>query len=617
MRRLVVAAGKASLPEIEVGEVAVLVGRAKDCDLRLFDETASRRHARILEAEGRVVIEDLGSANGILLNGDPVEGKAALFDGDVIAIGSVDLRYLSGDGADRVTIAAPRDGDRVEAALAPEDADPAADAGGDAARRLRFVCDGAAVCTDAVDEIDLADGLLALAATALGADRATLVRVDGSGAERVVAARPAGSKAPASRTLRRRVLEGGEAVLVRDALDEALAREAASMVASRFRSTLAAPLRTPEGVWGFVVLESVEPDRYGEEDLRALAAAARQAALALRNLHTLSLARAELHRLSTGGRMATTRLIGEAPALDAVRQAALRAASVDTPVLVTGETGTGKELVARLVHEGGARRGRPFVALNCAALVEGLLESELFGHEKGAFTGATDTREGRIEQAGGGTLFLDEVGDLPASLQAKLLRVLSEGTYTRVGGKTPMRMACRVVAATNQELAAMVEAGTFRSDLYYRLAVLEIALPPLRDRGDDVLLIADQAMERLASKLGRRVPRLAPDAREALRTYPWPGNVRELMNVLERAVVLADGEVLTATDLPAELRGRAARAEPAAGRDEEVLTLREAEARAVRAALRATGGRKGKAAEVLGISWPTLTRKIREYGLDG
>ena len=208
------------------------------------------------------------------------------------------------------------------------------------------------------------------------------------------------------------------------------------------------------------------------------------------------------------------------------------------------------------------------------------------------------------------------MGDLPASLQSKLLRVLSEGTYTRVGGKKARRMACRVVAATNQDLQAMVEAGTFRSDLYYRLAVLEIELPPLRERGDDVLLIADAALERLAGKLGRRVPRLGPDAREALKAYPWPGNVRELMNVLERAVVLAEGETLAAVDLPAEIQGGGAQPASKDAAPGEVMTLREAEARAVKAALEATGGKKGKAAELLGIAWPTLTRKIREYGLD-
>jgi DNA-binding NtrC family response regulator len=284
---------------------------------------------------------------------------------------------------------------------------------------------------------------------------------------------------------------------------------------------------------------------------------------------------------------------------------------------VTGETGTGKELVARHLHEGGPRRGRPFVALNCAALVEGLLESELFGHEKGAFTGAHERHEGRIAQAGEGTLFLDEIGDLSPALQAKLLRVLSEGVFTRVGGTETLRMRCRVVAATHRDLEARAKEGTFREDLYYRLAVVGIEVPPLRDRPEDVDLLAEAALERVAARLGRRVPRLAEDARAALRDYAWPGNVRELFNVLERAMVLLEGSVVTAADLPREVReGERGERRTAPDQPAEVLTMREAEKRAVAAALHATGGRKGAAAALLGISWPTLNRKIREYGLD-
>ena len=254
-----------------------------------------------------------------------------------------------------------------------------------------------------------------------------------------------------------------------------------------------------------------------------------------------------------------------------------KAACVDSPVLVTGETGTGKELVARRLHARGPRQQRPFVALNCAALVEGLLESELFGHEKGAFTGAAGRHEGRIVQAGKGTLFLDEVGDLPAALQAKLLRVLSEGTFTRVGGSDTLRLECRVVAATNRDLQAMVEAQTFRQDLYYRLAVVEIHLPPLRERGRDVELLAEAAIERLSARwdAGRRDS--PPTPAPLLLAYPWPGNVRELFNVLERALVLLEGDTLDAADLPAEIRSpaplrgprgrhRARGAHPAGGR---------------------------------------------------
>jgi len=616
MERLIVIEGRTSPEEVEIG-TGILIGRAREADLRLFDETASRRHALVGPREGRTVLEDLDSANGVLLNGEAVEGKAALFDGDEIRIGEVRMRFLSAAGADRETVAAA---ERVEAAVDPDAADPAADLADTASsRRLRLVCDGATACADAASEGEVPGILLALAAEAFEPDRATVSLLRPGGATAVVAAHPGGASAPTSGTLRRRVVEEGEAVLVRDALDsDARGGSSRSIVASRFRSTLAAPLRTSEGTLGYVVVEALEPGRYGEQDLRALAAAARQAALALRNLRRLSGARAEAGRLARGGSGAAGApdLLGEAEALEEVRARIGKAAAVDSPVLVIGETGTGKELVARLLHAQGPRSRQPFVALNCAAIVEGLLESELFGHEKGAFTGATARHEGRVVQAGKGTLFLDEVGDLPAALQAKLLRVLSEGTFTRVGGRDTLTLACRVVAATNRDLAAMVEEGSFRQDLYYRLAVIEIGLPPLRERGRDVELLAEAAIERLSARLGRRPPRLGADAREVLARYAWPGNVRELFNVLERALVLHAGDTLSAADLPAEVRRGRDAAAGEADAAAEATTLREAEHRAVLAAIRAAGGKKGLTAEILGVSWPTLNRKIREYGLE-
>ncbi len=294
-----------------------------------------------------------------------------------------------------------------------------------------------------------------------------------------------------------------------------------------------------------------------------------------------------------------------------------RAAPTDATVLVRGETGTGKELVARRLHERSARRAGPFVALNCAAIVEGLVESELFGHEQGAFTGADARKDGRIAQASGGTLFLDEVGELSPGLQAKLLRVLSDRTYTRgggggggVGGRDVLRLDCRLVAATHRDLPAMVRAGTFREDLWYRLAVVTIDTPPLRERGADVEALAEVFLERIAARLGRRTPALAADARAALRAHRWPGNVRELENALERAVVLSAGAVLTAADLP---RDAGPGVPVATGSPAEVVTVAEAEKRAILVALAHTKGRKGEAAALLGISWPTLNRKLRDY----
>jgi DNA-binding NtrC family response regulator len=625
MARLELLAGRAQ-PAAVTLEGEVVIGRSREVALQILDETASRRHASVRVEGGRTVLVDLGSANGTRLNGQRVERPAALFDGDVIEIGSVRLRFVGAEGADRDTAVPTPGGERVEEAVDPERADPAREGAGDEAqRRLRLVCDAAAACADAADADEVPATLLSLLVETFKPDRATVALRGPGGKLAVVAAHPTGASLPGSQTLATRVLERGEAVRIRDAHAEEPRSAGASLVAGRHRSTLAAPLKTAEGVLGLVVVEAVNPDRYGEADLRALAAVARQAALALRNLRVLSTARAEAQRASAARGGAAPELLGSDPAVAAVREQIARAARADATVLITGETGTGKELVARRLHAEGPRASRPFLALNCAALVEGLLESELFGHEKGAFTGAHERREGRLAQAADGTLFLDEVAELTPGLQAKLLRVLSERTFTRVGGQEPLDVRCRLVSATNRDLTREIAAGRFREDLYYRLAVLTITVPPLRERRADVVPLAEAHLERLAAALGRRVPRLSEDAREALTAWRWPGNVRELVNVLERALVLGSGDVLAAADLPRELldagtdapRVPGAPEPPAAGDVGEVLTLREAEKRAVRAALAATGGRKGAAALRLGISWPTLNRKIREYGLDG
>ena len=615
VRRLEAIAGRTEPASVDV-EGEVLIGRSQDAQLRLFDDTASRRHARIRAGEDRVILEDLGSANGTHLNGEAVTQEAVLFHGDVIEIGAIRLRYVTGEGADRITVV-ERDGDDdVDAAVDPDSADPARDvADARTVKRLRFVCDGAVACADAGDADEVTSNFLGLIVEAFDCARATVCLLGPGGRVVVVAAHPEGAQPPSSRTLARRVQEGGQAVLVRDAHDPGAEDTGHSMVRSRYRSMLAAPLKVAEGVLGFVTVEAESPDAFSEADLRALAAAARQAGLALRNLRALFGARQEVRRLRSAQTGEAPPLLGGHASVEALRILIGKAGPADSPVLITGETGTGKELVARHLHARSQRARRPFVALNCAALVEGLLESEFFGHEKGAFTGATEQREGRIAQAADGTLFLDEVGELPLTLQAKLLRVLSEGSFHRVGGKDALPMRCRILGATNRDLRQMVEAGTFREDLYYRLQVIEVHVPPLRERASDVIILAEAALERIAAQLGRRVPRLAEDARALLQAYAWPGNVRELLNALERALVLLEGDTITAADLPREIREREGRPAVTGGEEAEVLTIRQAEKRAVAAALARTQGKKGAAAALLGISWPTLNRKIREYGL--
>ena len=310
-------------------------------------------------------------------------------------------------------------------------------------------------------------------------------------------------------------------------------------------------------------------------------------------------------------------LVGESRALLEIGKTLARVAPSDTRVLITGESGTGKEVIARLVHTYSGRRG-PFVAVNCAALVETLLESELFGHERGAFTGAHAAKPGKFEQAAEGTLFLDEVGELPPTMQAKLLRVLQEGVFERVGGIQTLHTRARIVAATNRDLLVEVAAGRFREDLLYRLAVITLHVPPLRERREDILPLARHLLARAGRRLGLATVALAPDAEARLRARDWPGNVRELDNVLARALLHARGPVLTADLLDGPAGVPPADATPAdAFRDPggRLYSLDELEAMQVANALRETNGHKGRACAILGISRPALERKLSRYGL--
>jgi DNA-binding NtrC family response regulator len=337
--------------------------------------------------------------------------------------------------------------------------------------------------------------------------------------------------------------------------------------------------------------------------------------------------------LSDGDPSDDASLLGRGPAMMRLRQLIERVAPTDATVFVSGESGTGKEMIAREIFRHSTRRQQPFIKMNCAAISENLIESEFFGHERGAFTGATERREGRFELANNGTLLLDEVSEIPINLQAKLLRVLQEREFERVGGSRTIKVNVRLIATSNRDLMQHVERGSFRLDLYYRLNVFPVHVPPLRERSDDILLLAEHFLGRYARKHGSKPAGFADSAKAALLAYSWPGNVRELQNTVERAVILAvNGRPLTsaALALPINLtgakqpelfdetdnvQGREAApavdtAEPA---DETVLRLDDVEKRTIHAALDQTGGNRTKAAELLGISIRTLRNKLQEY----
>ncbi|MEB2345163.1 MAG: sigma-54 dependent transcriptional regulator [Deltaproteobacteria bacterium] len=326
-------------------------------------------------------------------------------------------------------------------------------------------------------------------------------------------------------------------------------------------------------------------------------------------------------RDEVAGRARLGRLIGRSEAMRLVYRSIERLAESRSNVLISGESGTGKELVARAVHELGPRREAPFVVVNCAAIPDTLLESELFGHEKGAFTDARERRIGRFEAAHGGTLFLDEIGELPLAVQAKLLRALQDRTIDRVGSTQPIPVDVRVVAATNRDLEQEVAAGRFRSDLYYRIHVVPIVLPPLRERREDIRLLAETFLARVRADAGRGPARIAPAALAALERHAWPGNVRELENAIERAVALADGEALGFADLPQEIqqaaRGDVLREEVRAGRLDLPAAVARFETELIREALTRTGGNQTRAAELLGLTRRVLKLKMDAYAIGG
>jgi two-component system nitrogen regulation response regulator GlnG len=327
----------------------------------------------------------------------------------------------------------------------------------------------------------------------------------------------------------------------------------------------------------------------------------------------------------------TREILGQAPAMQEVFRAIGRLSQSSATVLITGESGTGKELVARALHRHSARASKPFVAINTAAMPKDLLESELFGHERGSFTGAQQQRRGRFEQAEGGTLFLDEIGDMPPELQTRLLRVLSDGTYYRVGGHQQLKANVRVIAATHQDLESRVREGSFREDLYHRLNVIRLRLPSLRERAEDLPLLTKNFLSASAKQLGVEPKRLSEDALSHLARLAWPGNVRQLENLCHWLTVMAPGQVVDVGDLPAEFRGEA----PAAPSDWLAALAQEAERRLARGetgildaltrqferalitrALARTGGRRIEAASLLGMGRNTITRKIQELGID-
>ena len=606
------------------------IGRDPASDVQLRDLATSRHHAAIEAKEGRLLLRDLESRRGTFVNGVPI-GERFLEHGDRVTIGASLFLVQSRDEAPaaesgallledgpwtaETTIhlaAQPFDVFRIEAELPAE---------ARTARDLQALLRIANALHELRATAPLARRLLELALETVPAERAALLLLDPTGAFLATSAldRRGGTEPfPISRTVIERVAADGTAMLAKDVLQgaEGTVGQGESPQGGRIRSLLAAPLSGRDGTLGVLYLDSREAGaRFDESHLELATAAAGIAAAALANVRHLEALEEEKERIEGSLEAGMVGMVGESPRIREVQRTLARIAPTDSTVLLRGESGTGKELAARALHRGSLRAGKPFVAVNCATFSESLLQSALFGHERGAFTGAVERKIGKIEAAQGGTLFLDEVGEIPLALQASLLRVLQEREFERIGSTRPIKADIRLIAATNRDLESMVRERTFREDLFYRLSIIPVALPALRERREDIPLLANHFAALHSRKLGRRMAGFTPAARACLLRHDWPGNIRELANAIERAVVLGQGELILPEDLPETVLETAPSLEPGITIGKYHESVGEFKKRLIREALEATGGSITRAAELLDLNPTYLHRLVRSFGL--
>ncbi|HJL42223.1 MAG TPA: sigma 54-interacting transcriptional regulator [Myxococcales bacterium LLY-WYZ-16_1] len=578
----------------------VSIGASDDNDLRIAGLEPT--HAQLVQDQGRTTI--VGMLRDMVVNGRR-EKRAVLKTGDQVRFGHLCLTYFERE----------EDAPRAQATETPAPPEASA-ADSQITRAYRRLRDFTARLSEDEPTGRLVEIILDAVLELTAADKGFLVLIE-DGHPVVRAARRIDRKEvqlsldQLSDSILQRVIETKEPLVVKDALASEEFKASESVINLKLFSVMCCPLLERQSLRGLLYVGHHRPGAtFDDQSLEVMEIFAAQASLLLGQARRLEELQSEKTRLSEqleADRMG--RLVGSCESMQEVFRRVRRVANTDISVLVTGETGTGKELIARQIHDLSRRADGPFVVINCGAIPENLLESELFGHVRGAFTGAERTRDGRFQAANGGTLFLDEIGEMPLALQVKLLRAIQERVVVKVGDGEPEPVDIRIVAATNRNLEAEVRAGNFREDLYYRLDVVNVRLPPLRERDDDLLVLARYFLSRAVQRYQRPVKGFTNSAEMAIRKYAWPGNVRELENRIEKAVVLADGPSLTPGDLDI-------RAEDL----EEVLTLADAkerfQARYIRMVLRRNGGNRTRTAKELGVDPRTIFRHLERLQED-
>ena len=606
------------------------VGRDASNLLCISENSVSRRHCVFNRKEEGVMIRDTGSRNGTLVNGVPVT-EHWLKHGDQVAIGDSVFVFLLAEETDE-QIPNPFEFDdeltRATAQIRPQDVlylQPdkilsELPVTSRLARNLSALLKISRIVHSIRDLDELQQQILNLIFEISPAEQGAIL-LDGKGVDHLESVfarnRPPGNDRPVqvSRTITRQVLEQGIAILGGDVPRGGGFSAVETLISSQVRSLLCVPMTIFERVIGCIYLDATNPlHRFNEDHLQLVTAIAGISAVALENARRLQWLEAENQRLATEMDFEHS-MVGESIAMRQVYQFLTRVAPTDSTVLIGGESGTGKELAARAIHRNSGRAEGPFVAINCAAIPEGLLESELFGHEKGSFTGAFAQKKGRLELADGGTVFLDEIGELAPGLQVKLLRVLQEREFERVGGTRPITVDIRLLAASNRNLEEAVKAGAFRRDLYFRLNVVSLKMPSLRDRREDIAMLARYFVDKHSKKCKVRCKEISREALACLMNYDWPGNVRELENAVERALVLGSSEIIRPEDLPEPLL----EAGPAMGVTATKFhaSVIELKKQLILNALAEAKGSYTDAARILGVHPNYLHRLIRNLDLKG
>lgn len=628
------------------------LGRAATNSIVLKDDMASRDHSEVSFGSGHWRVRDMGSLNGTRVNGERIIGERNLSVKDEIHVGRTHLIFIEHMDQLPDIPTAPMDSSQGEAKdpdmairkrlghtrfltphppLAAEPLPSGRSLSRDLGILYRLAMDMAASGTNEELCQLVVDALLEATPAEVGAILILPARVSGRGKEPATGPKSLRGaeleivankhRDPSVKSYQRvseyvsnEVLGTREAILAEDVKSNRLLRNRESLSDIGVKSLICAPVMYADRVFGLIHLYStILHKSLDADDLEFTVAVSKQLGGAFANLTRQQSLKNENRELR-GQLKVESELVGTSGPLKEIERQIALVASTNATCLIRGESGVGKELVARAVHFSSPRRDGPFVCLNCAALTETLLESELFGHEKGSFTGATEKKIGKFEAANHGTIFLDEIGEMTVGTQAKLLRILEGHPYERVGGNVPIRVDVRVVSATNKPLEEAVREGSFRRDLFYRLQVVEIRIPPLRDRKDDIRLLADHFLTRFVRETGRKIRGFSDAAYNKLAAYDWPGNVRELRNVVERAVALGSGPTLDAEDLWLSSLSFAS-ASTTTSAEFEPHSLEEMEKRHITRTLDHTDWNKSQAAKILGIERSTLDRKITAYGL--